>query len=203
MGMLSYLPILTRLLTSQQYPNKNEATAQWIQKDETTFDLDVMERIERWQYYTSSYVRVEPTEGVPRSLLRKSVLTRNIPSSETDSDDGFNPPKPRGYKEDLTLRICVNTYKIIYKAPGQEYYIYANSVGNEAESAKEKLEKVRENRTQRFHEKFKMNTAWMKDMTQGQVQKINEDFEKWMKEGVIPSTPVPTAAVTGPEGRAE
>jgi paired amphipathic helix protein Sin3a len=112
--VISFL-LADNLLTFIQHPNKNDATIQWIQKDETTFDLDDMERKERWQYYVSSYVRVEPTEGVSRTT--QPLLMRNLPSGEAVSEDAMNTRKALVYSEDLTLRICVNSFKILYKAP--------------------------------------------------------------------------------------
>ena len=94
-------------------PNRNDATLQWLQKDEATFDMDDMERKEQWQYYVSSYVGVEPTEGVNREGLFHSVLTRNLPSDYEDK------PKPLISKEDLTLRICLNSFKMMYKEGGE------------------------------------------------------------------------------------
>jgi paired amphipathic helix protein Sin3a len=141
-----------------------------------------MERKERWQYYTSSYVRIEPTEGVPRKYLRKVVLTRNLPSGDTESEDGSSQRKPLVWAEDLTLRICVNSFKIIYKQPGEEYFIYADkTLGGGAEGAtRKRLQKVEDARNQRFREKFGMNTKWMKGLPHDQVQDINQNFQKWI-----------------------
>ncbi|KAK6612458.1 histone deacetylase interacting protein [Botrytis cinerea] len=156
------------------YPKKNEATSQWVHRDETTFDLDIMQRKERWQYYTSSY----------------SLLTRNLPSGDTDSEDGSNQRKPLVWGEDLTLRICVNSYKIIYKEPGVEYFIYADKAlgGGEEGETRQRLKKVEESRNQRFHEKFGMNNRWMKEKSHEEVSRINQEFRKWVNEGVLPST---------------
>ncbi|KAF7953552.1 uncharacterized protein EAE97_000951 [Botrytis byssoidea] len=180
----------SELFLIRWYPKKNEATSQWVHRDETTFDLDIMQRKERWQYYTSSYVRIEPTEGVPRRLLRKSLLTRNLPSGDTDSEDGSNQRKPLVWGEDLTLRICVNSYKIIYKEPGVEYFIYADKAlgGGEEGETRQRLKKVEESRNQRFHEKFGMNNRWMKEKSHEEVSRINQEFRKWVNEGVLPST---------------
>ncbi|KAI0193478.1 hypothetical protein F4808DRAFT_464726 [Astrocystis sublimbata] len=105
------------------FPNKREATVRWLQKEETTFYTDEMERRDQWQYYISSYIRIEPTEGVPRSRLRKSVLARNLPSNDADSDDG-NAPKPLKYHEGLVLNVCLNSNKIFWEAETSEYFIY-------------------------------------------------------------------------------
>jgi len=177
---------------SEQFPKRKEATAQWIQKDETTFDLDIMERKERWQYYTSSYVRIEPTEGVPRKYLRKVVLTRNLPSVDTESEDGSSQRKPLVWTEDLTLRICVNSFKIIYKQPGEEYFIYADKpLGGGADgAARKRLQKGEDARNQRFREKFGMNTKWMKDLNHDEVQQYNQGFQKWIAGDDAPEAPV-------------
>ena len=44
-----------------------------------------------------------------------------------------------------------------------------------------------ENRNQKFREKFKMNSKWMKNMSQAQVQDVNQAFERWIRDGVVPS----------------
>ncbi|KAH9220502.1 hypothetical protein DL95DRAFT_433096 [Leptodontidium sp. 2 PMI_412] len=166
------------------YPNKSQATLKWVQKEETTFDMDDMERKERWQYYNSSYVRAEPTEGVPRGNLQKVLLFRNISGADSDFDEG-NPKKPLIYHEDLNLRIEVNTYKIIYREPGTEWFFYSgNSLTYDPEtnesSARERLRKFENVRTERFKEKFEMNNAWMKGLDRDEVAKVNNDFRKWI-----------------------
>ncbi len=152
-----------------------------------------MERKERWKYYISSFVRIEPTEGVDRDKIHKTVLTRNLPSGfDTDSDisgTALQQRKPLIAKEDLVLRICVNTYTPIYKKDTAEYFIYKDS------KDADKMAQMTENRNQRFREKFMMNSKWMKNLSQAQVQEVNQAFEKWVKDGVLPSASAGTAAV--------
>jgi paired amphipathic helix protein Sin3a len=174
-------------------PRKSETTVQWIQKDETTFDLDDMERKERWQYYTSSFVRIEPTEGVNRGLLHKSVLTRNLPSGDMDSEEGTVQRKPLVWSEDLTLRICVNSSRIIFKEPGSEFFIYTDkpltwdSERNMA-TARVRLEKAEETRNERFKRKWVNMSPWMKNLPLDQVQKISAETRKWIADGVLPGS---------------
>jgi len=186
------------LFLIQWYPKKSEATVQWIQRDETTFDLDDMEQKERWQYYISSYVRIEPTEGVPRNRLHKSLLTRNLPSVDVEAEDSNNQPKPLVWSEDLTLRICVNSYKIVYKNPGIEYFIYGNKPLGDSKpkesAARERLRKFENVRNERFKEKFEMNNRWMKGLDRDEVANINSDFKKWMDDGVVPGSEAPALA---------
>ncbi len=161
-------------------------------RDETTFDLDEMERKERWQYYISSYLRIEPTEGVPRNRLHKTVLTRNIPISDAELDSSTRR-RPLDWYENLTLRVCVNTYKIIYRDPGSEFCIFTDKPlgtkpGSREHYAHERLSKVEAIRTQRFKEKFELNNAWMKGLDRDEVANVNSHFKKWMEEGVVPGS---------------
>ena len=40
-----------------------------------------------------------------------------------------------------------------------------------------------------------MNTKWMKNMSRDQVQAVNDEFSKWVKDGVLPGTaPAPIEA---------
>jgi paired amphipathic helix protein Sin3a len=164
-----------------------------------------MERMERWQYYTSSYVRIEPTEGVPRRKMLKSVLTRNMPTTaDAESEDNSAQPKPLVYSEELTLRICVNSAKIMYKEPGQEFFIYTDKPmttdANGISTARERLQKFEDARKERFKEKFEMNNRWMKGLNHDQVSKVTMDFKKWMDEGIVPGT---ETAVVGAPGDSE
>lgn len=152
-----------------------------------------MERKERWQYYTSSYVRFEPTEGIDRTLLHKSVLTRNLPNGDIDSEDLSIQRKPLVWAEDLTLRICVNSSKIIFKEPGSEYFIYTDKpltwdAEKDMASAGVRLEKVTKSRNDRFKEKWVDNSPWMKDLDLEVVQKKTAETRKWIADGTLPGT---------------
>ncbi|KAK8103778.1 uncharacterized protein PG998_010811 [Apiospora kogelbergensis] len=167
------------------FPGKSEATIRWLQRDDTTFYMDEMELKERWQYYISSYMRVEPTEGVPRSRLQKTVLARNLPSSDVDSDDG-DQPKPLRYDENLVLRICLNSNKIYWEEETSEWFIYSTEPDAAEEKAKaaERAAAITEHRSERFKEKFYLNTVWMRNAKSEEVEKAKEKFQNWFKDGV-------------------
>ncbi|CAG8958414.1 hypothetical protein HYFRA_00011091 [Hymenoscyphus fraxineus] len=179
-------------------PKKKEATCKWVTREETTFDMDEMERVERWQYYASSFARYEPTEGVKRSDTSMTALPRHVrPSFEVEMMGVL--PKPVAYMEDLSLRICVNTYKMLYRYPGSEYMIYtdkplATDPVTKVSAARERLSQAENNRTQRFKEKFEMNNKWMKDLNHDQVSKITMDFKRWTEEGILPGQSPKNAA---------
>lgn len=152
-----------------------------------------MERKERWQYYTSSFVRIEPTEGVNRGLLHKSVLTRNLPSGDMDSEDAAVQRKPLVWSEDLTLRICVNSSRIIFKEPGSEYFIYTDKpltwdTEKNMATARVRLEKAEESRNERFKQKWVNMSPWMKDLPLDEVQKKTAETRKWIADGILPGT---------------
>lgn len=151
--------------------------------------MDEMDLRDRWQYYISSYMRVEPTEGIDRSRLQKTVLLRNLPYNDVDSDDG-NLPKPLKYDEGLVLHICLNSNKIAWEKDTSEYFIYNLGPENEEEKkqADEHAQTVTDVRKQLFREKMVMNNAWMRGLTRDDVQKVNEKFHNWMLDGAAPTS---------------
>lgn len=164
----------------------------WVQKDETTLNMNEMELKERWQYYVSSYVRQEPTEGVNRLKLRPSVLKRNTDATDTDN----NMKQPLSFNEELNLRIDVKSFKIIYRPPGTDWFIYSgNSLTTDPQTkesaARTRLRKFENARTERFKEKFEMNNAWMKGLDRDDVAKVNKDFKLWTEEGIVPDKAEP------------
>ncbi|UZP46184.1 hypothetical protein NXS19_013996 [Fusarium pseudograminearum] len=168
-------------------PAKSEATVRWLQREETTFYMDEMQLRERWQYYISSYIRVEPTEGIQRSKLQKVVLSRNLPTTDTDNDDDAIP-KPLSYKEDLTISICLKSSKMVW-APGTSDYVVYDQAPKSAEQ-RERREKftraLSTHRENKLLEKWVHNPAWTKDLSPEEVQEQNKNFRKWMDDGVVP-----------------
>lgn len=146
-----------------------------------------MELRDHWQYYISSWTRTEPTEGVPRSRMQKVVLTRNLPSGDADSDSDYHP-KPIKGTEDLTIKICLNTYKLSYGKGTSNSYIYNLAGGSSDDRALRETRSLaaREARNQKFKEKMAMNSPWMKDLSQEEVQQAKEAFEKWKTDGFSP-----------------
>jgi paired amphipathic helix protein Sin3a len=130
--------------------------------------------------------------------MRKSLLTRNVPPPDTDAEE----PKPLVFDEDLTLQVCANTLKIIYKQGGSEFFIYTDkSLTRDPETgvstARERLKKYEDVRTQKFKEKFEMNNAWMKGLDHDEVSKVTMEFKKRTDEGILPGTEAPVASGSG------
>ncbi|TID07212.1 Paired amphipathic helix protein pst1 [Colletotrichum higginsianum] len=171
------------------FPQKSEASVRWLQREDTTFYMDEMKAKDRWQYYISSFIQVEPTEGVPRHKLQKTVLARNLPSSDEKFEDS-QIPKPVSFDEDLSISICLNSSKMVWKAGTSEYFVYDN-VPKDKEGRERHLERLKNasnKRDTKLREKFVFNSPWMKGMSQSDVQKSNEGWSKWLKEGTVPSS---------------
>jgi paired amphipathic helix protein Sin3a len=145
-----------------------------------------MELQQRWQYYTSSYISVEPTEGVPRSKLSKVVLTRNLPSGETDSDDG-SISRPLSYDEGLVVSICLRSSKMVWGAGSSESFICTKAPPSAEAKAQhdKKVEMVTKHRAYKLREKFVMNNSWMRNLAQEEVEKQKADYHKWAEEPVM------------------
>lgn len=182
-----------------QYPQKKEVTVRWLQKDETTFYMDEMERIQQWQYYISSYMRIEHTEGVVRSRLQKVLLERNLPPDVKDSSDDGYSPKPLVIHEGLVVRICLNSSKMVFEKGTSDYFVYNTGSGQRtAEEEEERQAKQafrREVLGENLKEKMVTNNAWMKGVSHEEVQKVNNEYQRW-KDGDIPQEVAVDADVT-------
>ncbi|KAK0730356.1 hypothetical protein B0H67DRAFT_638870 [Lasiosphaeris hirsuta] len=169
------------------YPAKKEATVRWLQKDETTFYMDEMERIQQWQYYISSYMRIEHTEGIVRSRLQKVLLERNLPSDAKDSSEDGYAHKPLIVHEGLIVRICLNSSKMVFEKGTNDYFMYnTNSFESQEDRSyyEEKQIFQTELRGDRLKDKMITNNLWMKGLSHEEVQKVKDEYQKW-REGEI------------------
>jgi paired amphipathic helix protein Sin3a len=160
-----------------------------------------MTAIDQWKYYVSSYFRIEPTEGVPRERMHKAVLMRNVSTNDADFEDGAAREVRAGSKEELIMRIAVHGFEIKFgPPPNAEYFIFTDKpFGDDPATgrsyARERLQPFENIRTERFKEKFEMNNAWMKGKSRDEVAQKNDEFKKWMEDGVLTSAAQHTAPV--------
>lgn len=152
----------------------------WLQSKETTFYMDDMKLQERWQYYISSYLSPEPTEGVDREKLSRVMVHRNIPTNENESDDG-NVLKSSSVDENLTVNICIRSSKMVWDAGAWEKFL--SNAGPATQQEKEEREHKRDSasasRAWKLRERFIMNSSWMRDLSQEDVEKKKADYTKW------------------------
>lgn len=152
--------------------------------------MDEMERVQQWQYYISSYMRVEHTEGVVRSRLQKVLLERNLPSDAArDSSEEDYMNKPLVIHEGLVVRICLNSSKMVFEKGTDDSFAYTagqRATAEEVREAKDKESFRREVLGEKLKEKMVTNNAWMKGLSHEDVQKVNNEFQKW-KEIELPA----------------
>lgn len=88
----------------------------------------------RWLYYVASYVKVDPTEGVAaegiatEDRLVMPLLKRNLPSEaqqQQEKHDERKRPLPQAYSETLEMRICVNTYKVVFTPHTTDWFVHS------------------------------------------------------------------------------
>jgi len=173
----------------EQHQSANRATTQILKPDDSTLEQDDLTAEEQWSYYISSYVRVDPTEGVPLHRMRAPFLRRNLPNKDDiDADDRRrDKPVPVSYSEKLNMRICVNTYKILWEPYTEDSWVHSHENMFGGKEGLEDMKGATAKRSARFKEKFVMNNGWMKGLSQGEVQRRKEEFEKWIKDGVLPT----------------
>ncbi|KAK3330087.1 SIN3-like protein [Apodospora peruviana] len=172
-------------------PSTKEASVRWLQKDETTFYMDQLERIQQWQYYISSYMRIEHTEGIQRSRLQKVLLERNLPSDAKEFEDGYTP-KPLVIHEGLVVRICLNSSKMVFEKCTSDYFVYnTKNFSSQEDRAFHEDQQVFHSdlRGERLKMKMVENNAWMKGMSHEEVQMVKDGYQKW-KEGETLAPPL-------------
>lgn len=197
-------------------PSTREAKCRYILHEESTFFRDDMKADDHFQYYVSSYVGMDPTEGVPQTRLQKACLSRNLPAY-ADSEDTGLPEKVVMY-EGLRPTIHQRNYSLNWRNAGIEYYIFpprrtvsSSSVNSPPHSnpdlppvpaapQKPTQDEIRTQarafRKQKMREKLVMNNAWMRGLSQDDVQGINENWKKFLGGG-NPMPEPPTPAHTG------
>ena len=171
--------------------------------------MDNLDREQRWQYYVSSYMQIEPTEGVDRTRVGKSVLPRNLPSANDSDSESGEARRSIHYHEGLTLMVCTGTSKISYEKGTVESHVFGSNPalhGDDAEgegdapavkdasaaatevARQEELQGRREaSGKQKLKEKMIMNQPWMRDLNRDDVQKQGADANKWLfEDGALP-----------------
>jgi paired amphipathic helix protein Sin3a len=130
----------------------------------------------RWSYYTASYIKVEPTEGVPLDQrFNMPFLKRNIARDLEDAED-HPRAEPAAYEDALELRICVNSYKILWEPQTSEFFVQGPSVmfGDGHDTAE--LERAKKRRRARFVEKAVESNTWTKDLSEGEAERTKARF---------------------------
>lgn len=168
-----------------------------------TFDPRGMGHGQSWQYYVASWQRNEPTEGVPRNSkfwpprgtkrkeFGKTILHRNLETASAGSEDE-DILKNIAFEENLVVRIESNTYKLEYNKGGADTMIRTDKFftydSNGISSSCLRMMDVEKRRTKRFIQKLVNNNTWMQGLNQDEINRINNKYTRWVKDGLLPNS---------------
>ncbi|KAI9680160.1 MAG: Transcriptional regulatory protein sin3 [Trizodia sp. TS-e1964] len=161
------------------FQSTKRATAQYLLKDDNTFDMDQMDERKKWEYYIASFATVEPTEGVILERLRMPFLKRNHPKDDSFQDDDPLLLSIVEASENLVLRICVNSYKALYQPNTSDSFFRVPEASSAVNASKEK-------RSSKFIEKFSSNSPWFKKFdNQSDIDAKIDNYKKWIQGGTL------------------
>lgn len=152
-----------------------------FKKDDPTFSADALDANKQWAYYISSFGMREATEGIPAARIRLPYLRRNLPSNQLSEEELNKAFLPAWSEEGLIARINPENYRIVFidRWTADRWLhrpqVQVRGLKKMSEGTKERKKKMRD--------KFDRNSAWMKDMSQSEVDGLLEDFQTALKEG--------------------
>lgn len=155
---------------------------QLLTPEDATLQNEELSHEARWSYYVSAYTMRDPTEGVPFSQMRMPFLKRNLPT-RLDQEDEYNRYyRPLEHSDGLIIRICANSYHLLYEPGSCEWSWRPTGPTEEAaEEAAREDAAVKERRKDRFVEKFINNPVWAHGLSKDEVDESNQRFRSWIR----------------------
>ncbi|KAI1922926.1 Transcriptional regulatory protein sin3 [Ophidiomyces ophidiicola] len=165
-------------------PGTSTTTIQILTWEDSTLESEELSPEAKWSYYVSSYSMRDATEGVQPFDDRRPFLSRNRPSKLAPDEAYERYYKTLVSNEGLVIRICANSYHIIYE-PGTREWWYRPSPAAAAllpmkDGAKDDGAAVKEKRKDRFKEKFVNNPSWAHGLSKDEVDESNQQFRQWV-----------------------
>ncbi|KAL1879588.1 Transcriptional regulatory protein sin3 [Paecilomyces lecythidis] len=163
-------------------PTSQRTKIQLMTPEDSTLENEELSQEARWSYYVSAYTMRDPTEGVPFSQMRMPFLKRNLPP-KMEQDEEYNRfYRPLVNHDGLVIRICANSYHILYEPGSYDWWWRPSAPGQESAEEKAKEEAaVKERRRDRFMEKFVNNPSWAHGLSKDEVDESNQRFRSWVK----------------------
>jgi paired amphipathic helix protein Sin3a len=156
-------------------------TVQLLDKQDPTFDDETMGADARWSYYVASYIKVDPTEGVPLdSRFQMPFFKRNLPDDHDEAD--ALKQLPHCYEANLHLRICVNSYKILWQPGTDDWFFHSErhrASGGDAE-------RVRQRRNALFRDHCVERSNALANMDEAERIRAEERYRSWIDGGPGP-----------------
>ncbi|KAL7273296.1 Transcriptional regulatory protein sin3 [Rhizina undulata] len=164
------------------HEDTKQATIRFVPRDEVTVNND-LDKDERWNYYIQTYMMSSPTEGIPLERCRKVFLRRNLPD-EDDMSEAGSPRDPSSssdgacFEERMTVRICVNTYRLFFKEGAEDFIVQTRKFRTGRGS--ERLGRVKEARKRRWHEEVLGKSPWMEGLSEAEKRKKCREWETFV-----------------------
>lgn len=117
---------------------------------------------------------VEPTEGLDHAHLRYPYLKNRLAKTEDLNEDGVFENVKHLDKITVSISPAMYTMKFIASEPsgigGIQYFVQPNGAAGSASASKEDVSALNESRRERLRELWLQNVAWMKDLSQEDVE---------------------------------
>ncbi|EEP77848.1 conserved hypothetical protein [Uncinocarpus reesii 1704] len=161
-------------------PTSSTATIQLFTTEDSTLENNDLTPEAKWSYYVSAYSMRDPTEGVLFSDMRIPFLKRNLPP-KLESDEEYSQFfRPLISNEGLVIRICANSYHILYEPGTEEWWCRIPQPKDTQKSAIGDHTVVKEKRKERFREKFMNNSSWVHGLNEEEVEESKQRFRTWV-----------------------
>jgi paired amphipathic helix protein Sin3a len=154
----------------------------------------------RWSYYISTFAMRDLTEGLDLSKIDWPFLRRNMPPMLDTEDEYTRVYTPQWNEDGLVIRISSNNYHMLYDPLTQDWWVHNAAVqkrGLQGEAV------LKDERKQKFEEKFVLNNAWMVGKSVEEVDQINQEYRRWVTEGPKAATEPPADVANQPAGTDE
>ncbi|ODQ68295.1 hypothetical protein NADFUDRAFT_30554 [Nadsonia fulvescens var. elongata DSM 6958] len=164
---------------------------QYIGPDSPSVSLNSQTEEEKWNYYVTSYIMANPTEGVSNERVELPFLKISLDKAKSaqhseykaenehrlDATDS-NRPYFDYIKAGLLIRICMNTYKMFFEPNTEDVFIKRLSqkdilragAGAESTQRQTKWNSV-------------LSSRWKKNLSKTEAQICEEKYDEWIKNG--------------------
>ena len=170
----------------------HKVTIQLLRKDDSTFDANDLDAEARWSYYVASYRKLEPTEGVPiEGYLSMPFLRRNLPEDADEPDERKRPLIPERNGGNLEMRICVNSYRILFNPSSSEYFVHSEKHRTRGhDGSVVDAEQASARRLARFAERKDARNPLVLATPLKEMARLEQRFRAMVDDGVRPTSPV-------------
>ncbi|KAI9883013.1 MAG: hypothetical protein M1823_005218 [Watsoniomyces obsoletus] len=160
-----------------------------LRKDDSTFGEEGMDARTRWLYYIVSYVKIEPTEGVP--MPRHSLLPfirRHLPAEVAESGHRRRDLVPELARANMQTIICLSSYHILFQPFTADVFVHSAvhcALGPDGNVIDQK--RARTKRQDRFRNWMARGNPLVKAKGEAGMAWYDEQFRAWLDDGVLPS----------------